>query len=49
MGIKDLIIIGLVAYIVYDRYVREKNIELLRSDVDKLTKKAEELINKSNI
>jgi hypothetical protein len=45
---KDVIIICLIGYILYDRYIREKDIELLKSDIKKLTDKAESFLNKEN-
>jgi hypothetical protein len=45
---KDILIVCLIGYILYDRYVREQNITLLKSDIDKLTLKAENLMNQLN-
>lgn len=41
--IKDVVIIGLVAYIFYDRYLRENKMDLLVEDVQRLKGKSEEL------
>lgn len=43
--IKDAIIIGLVGYIFYDRYLRENKMDLLIQDVQVLREKSEKLFN----
>ena len=40
---KDIIIFGLIAYIFYDRYMKEDEYKLLQSDLNKLNAKIEQL------
>lgn len=44
--IKDAIIIGLVGYIFFDRYLREKKMDLLAQDIRLIKSKAENFYDK---
>ena len=44
---KDLLILGLVGYVIYDRYIREEKFDLLKSDMEKMRLKVNEI--KTNI
>lgn len=41
---KNLVIIGLLGYIIWDRYVKEDNMAQLKTDVDNMKAKVDEIV-----